>query len=128
MPVRQIQEQTSLRLVLLKELLEELENTGVICRDDTRVGVAFCPSVADALEDSTDARLHAQIEKCSQLEVNSCLPRIPWQAAGSLPPLEEFAAPVQTRLAGTGRCVGEDPERGGNPNCAVAGDRTGSGR
>ena len=24
---------------------------GVICPDDTRLGVAFCPSVADALED-----------------------------------------------------------------------------
>ena len=28
---------------------------------------------------------HAQIEKCSQLEVNSYLPRIPWQVVGSLP-------------------------------------------
>ena len=50
-PVRQIREQTSLRLVLLEELLEEWENMGVICRNDTQLGVAFCPSVADALQD-----------------------------------------------------------------------------
>ena len=53
-PVRQIQAQTSLRLDRLEELLEEWECMGVICRDDTRLEVAFCPSVA------------AQIEKCSQ--------------------------------------------------------------
>ena len=50
-PVRQIQAQTSLRLERLEELLEEWENMGVICRDDVRLEVAFCPSVADALED-----------------------------------------------------------------------------
>ena len=50
-PVHQIQEQTSLRLWLLEQLFEEWETMGVICRDDTRLGVAFCPSVADALED-----------------------------------------------------------------------------
>ena len=48
-------------------------------------------------------------------EVNSYLPRIPWQVVGLLPPLEEFAARVQTGLAGTGRCVGDDPEHSGNP-------------
>ena len=42
--VRQIQAHTSLRLFRLEELLKE-------CRDDTRLGVAFCPSVADALKD-----------------------------------------------------------------------------
>ena len=50
-PVRQIQAQTSLRLERLEELLEEWDCMGVICRDDTRLEVAFCPSVADALED-----------------------------------------------------------------------------
>ena len=50
-PVRQIQAQTSLRLWLLEELLEEWENMGAICRDDTRLVVAICPSVADALKD-----------------------------------------------------------------------------
>ena len=49
--VRQIQAQTSLRLWRLEELLEEWECMGVICRDDTRRNVAFCSSVADALED-----------------------------------------------------------------------------
>ena len=49
--VRQIQVQTSLRLERLEELLEIWECMGVICRDDTRLEVAFCPSVADALED-----------------------------------------------------------------------------
>ena len=49
--VRQIQAQTSLRLERLEELLEECECMGVICRDDTRLEVAFCPSIADALED-----------------------------------------------------------------------------
>ena len=50
-PVRQIQAQTSLRLERLEELLEEWECMGVICRDDTRLEVAFCLSVADAFED-----------------------------------------------------------------------------
>ena len=49
-PVRQIQAQTSLRLERLEELFEEWECMGVICRDDTRLEVAFCPSVTDALE------------------------------------------------------------------------------
>ena len=49
--VRQIQAHTSLRLWRLEELLKEWECMGVICRDDTRLGVAFCPSVADALKD-----------------------------------------------------------------------------
>ena len=57
-PVRQIQAQTSLLLKRLEELLEEWECMGVICRDDTRLQVALCPSVADALEE--------QIEKGSQ--------------------------------------------------------------
>ena len=50
-PVCQIQAQTSLRLERLEELLEEWECMGVICTDDTRLKVAFCLSVADALED-----------------------------------------------------------------------------
>ena len=50
-PVRHIQAQTSLRLERLEELLEEWECMGVICRDDTRLEVAFCLSVADALDD-----------------------------------------------------------------------------
>ena len=49
-PVRQIQAQTSLRLERLEELLEEWECMGVICRHDTTLDVAFCPSVTDALE------------------------------------------------------------------------------
>ena len=49
--VHQIQAQTSLRLERLEELLEEWECMGVICRDDTRLEVAFCLSVADALDD-----------------------------------------------------------------------------
>ena len=56
-PVHQIQAQTSLRLERLErleELLEEWECMGVICRDVTRLEVAFCLSVA------------AQIEKCRQ--------------------------------------------------------------
>ena len=48
--VRQIQAQTSLRLGRLEELLEEWECMGATCRDDTRLGVACCPSVADALK------------------------------------------------------------------------------
>ena len=51
MPVRQIQAQTSLRLERLEELLEEWERMGVICRDHTRLGLAICQSVADALKD-----------------------------------------------------------------------------
>ena len=43
--------QTSLQLERLEELLEEWECMGVICRDDTRLEVAFCLSVMDALED-----------------------------------------------------------------------------
>ena len=50
-PVRQIQAQTCLRLERLEELLDEWECMGVICRDDTRLEVAFSPSYADALED-----------------------------------------------------------------------------
>ena len=50
-PVRQIQEQISLQLERLEELLEEWECVGVICRDDTRLEVAFCLSVTGALED-----------------------------------------------------------------------------
>ena len=50
-PVRQIQAQTSLQLERLEELLEEWECMGVICRDDTRLEVAFCLSVTDTLED-----------------------------------------------------------------------------
>ena len=50
-PVRQIQAQTSLQRKRLEELLEEWEFMGVICRDDTRLEVAFCLSVTDALED-----------------------------------------------------------------------------
>ena len=50
-PVRQIQAQTSLQRERLEEVLEEWEFTGVICRDDTRLEVAFCLSVTDALED-----------------------------------------------------------------------------
>ena len=53
-PVRQIQVRTSLRLERLEELLEEWECMGVVCRDVTRLEVAFCMSVA------------AQIEKCRQ--------------------------------------------------------------
>ena len=49
--VRQIQSQTSLQLERLEQLLEEWECMGVICRDDTRLEVAFCLSVTDALED-----------------------------------------------------------------------------
>ena len=49
--VRQIQAQTPLQLERLEELLEEWECMGVICRDDTRLEVAFCLSVSDALED-----------------------------------------------------------------------------
>ena len=51
-PVRQIQAQTSVRLGLLEELLEEWECMGVICRDDTRRSVAFCSSVANAIEEA----------------------------------------------------------------------------
>ena len=51
MPVRQVQALTSLRLWLLEELLEDWESMGVIRRDDTRLWVAFCPFVADALSD-----------------------------------------------------------------------------
>ena len=50
-PVRQIQARTSLRLERLEELLEEWECMGVIGRDDTRLEVAFCLSVTDALDD-----------------------------------------------------------------------------
>ena len=50
-PVRQIPAPTSLQLERLEELLEEWECMGVICRDDTRLEVAFCLSVTDALED-----------------------------------------------------------------------------
>ena len=49
--MRQIQSQTSLRLERLEEVIEEWKCMGVICRDDTRLEVAFCLSVADALED-----------------------------------------------------------------------------
>ena len=62
-PVRQIQAQTSLRLERLQELLKEWGVMGVICRDDTRLEVAFCLSVA------------AQIEKCSQ---TCTIQRSPW--------------------------------------------------
>ena len=50
-PVRQIHPQTSWRLERLEELLEEWECMGAICRDDTRIELAFCLSVADALDD-----------------------------------------------------------------------------
>ena len=49
--VRQIQADTSLRLGRLEELLEEWESMGVVRRDDTRLWVAFCPSVADNLSE-----------------------------------------------------------------------------
>ena len=66
-PVRQIQAQTSLQLERLEELLEEWECVGVICRDDTRLEVACCLSVTDALEDEYLTLVCcAQIEQCSQ--------------------------------------------------------------
>ena len=46
-PVRRVQADTSLRLGRLEELFEEWESMGVVRRDDTRLWVAFCPSVAD---------------------------------------------------------------------------------
>ena len=67
-PVRQILAQTSLQLERLEELLEEWECMGVSCRDDTRLDVALCLSVTDALETSIDARL-----LCTNREVQSDL-------------------------------------------------------
>ena len=49
--VRRVQALTSLRLWRLEELLEDWESMGVIRWDDTRLWVAFCPSVGDALND-----------------------------------------------------------------------------
>ena len=50
-PVRRSQALTFLRLWRLEELLEDWQSMGVIRWDDTRLWVAFCPSVADALND-----------------------------------------------------------------------------
>ena len=48
-PVRQLQERTSLSLERLKELLEEWVFLGVIDWDDTKSKVALCLSAAEAL-------------------------------------------------------------------------------
>ena len=55
-PVRRVQALTFLLLWRLGELFEDWESMGVIRRDDTRLWVAFCPSVADALNDEDCSR------------------------------------------------------------------------
>ena len=47
--VRRVQALTSLRLWRLEEVLADCGSMGVIRRDDTRLWVAFCPPVADAM-------------------------------------------------------------------------------